>query len=169
MPTDNIDRQNLTITGAHSSLPERSEGLSVEGDILIVVTKAFGPGGDDMMAASKVSFDGYPGIPVLVQADGREELVHLSPFHGDSRKAGMEGLAPGTKCTLLCPVTRRPLDRVGPVGPGSSAEYHAIYLTPRLSRGEVALISDVWDDYHSRVIDNFELISSWEVGDEPGA
>ena len=42
------------------------------------------------------------------------------------------------------------------------AHYYALYLTPRLSEGSLIAVSDVWGHYHSRVIDNFELISQWD-------
>ena len=28
-------------------------------------------------------------------------------------------------------------------------------------------VSDVWGDYHSRIVDNFELISFWATGGSP--
>lgn len=161
MATKSIDADNLTVTGAHRAL--RDQNIRVESEVIVIVTQAFGPGGDDLMAASQVDFDGYPAVPVLVRAAGREEIVHLSPFHGDRRKTGMEGLPAGTKCELLCPVSKKPLDHVGKVAPESDADYFAIYLTKRLSEGEMVAISDVWDDYHSRIVDNFELISFWSV------
>ena len=32
---------------------------------------------------------------------------------------------------------------------------------PTFSEASVVMISDVWGHYHSRVVDNFELISAW--------
>ncbi len=171
MATKNIDQENLLVTGAHVAIGDDAHvsiqtlaGAAESADsVIVVVTQVFGAEGDDIMEASTVKFDDMPGVPVLVQADGREEIVHLSPFHGDPRKVGMEGLAPGTKCTLLCPVSRTRLERVGTVGGDSDADLYALYLTTRMSDGECIMLSDVWDDFHSRIIDNFELISSWEV------
>lgn len=164
-PTSSIDQSNLKLTGAHASIGDDAN-VTVQDGVLVIVTQVFGPEGDDLLEASTVEFDGYPGVPVLVQADGREEVVHLSPFHGDPRKTGMEGLAVGTKCKLLCPITRTPLERVGAVGGDSDAEFFALYLTRRMSDGERVDLSDVWGDYHSRITDNFELISSWDVDAE---
>ncbi len=160
MATKNIDSEHLTVTGAHRQVGEH---VTVEDDIIVIVTQAYGPDGDDIVESAKVEFDGYPAIPVLVKAEGREEIVNLSPFHGDARKTGMEGLAAGTKCRLFCPVSGKPLDHVGKVEDGSPADYYAIYLTPRLSQGEMVAISDIWGDYHSRIVDNFELISYWST------
>ena len=67
----------------------------------------------------------------------------------------------GTLCELLCPVSGKSLPRVGDVGDGSDAVYHAIYLTPKLSKGSMVCVSDIWGHYHSRIVDDFELISAW--------
>jgi len=58
-------------------------------------------------------------------------------------------------------VSRQPLDLIGDVDDGSGARYYAIYLTPQLSRGSMLTISDLWGHYHSRIVDEFELISTW--------
>jgi hypothetical protein len=126
-----------------------------------VVTQAYGPAGDNLVGVSDVTFDGHPAVTVGVRSGGRQGLVHLSPIHGDSRKAGMVDLEAGAVCELFCPVSGRPLDIVGDVEDGQGASYYALYLTPALSRGSMAMISNVWGHYHSRIIDNFELISAW--------
>ena len=102
----------------------------------------------------------------LVEAGDREGLLHLSPIHGDDRKAGFTDIPKGTRCRLLCPVSREPLDRV-PIDheltdPGDQTDYFALYLTPQLSMGSIVAISDRWGHYHSRIVDNFELISLWD-------
>lgn len=164
MAADRIDRKNLNLA---TDALKRHGDLHVEvrdsspDDVMIIVTQAFGPRGDSLVGLDDVLFDGFPGIAVRVVAEGRDERVYLSPFHGDRRKKGMEGLPPGTRCQLLCPVSGAPLDRVerddGPDKPG----YHAIYLSPRLSKGEMVAISDIWGDYSSQVVDHFDIISSW--------
>ncbi len=40
-------------------------------------------------------------------------------------------------------------------------DYYALYLTPQLSNGSMVMVSNVWGHYHSRIVDNFELISAW--------
>jgi hypothetical protein len=87
--------------------------------------------------------------------------VHLSPIHGDPRKKGFTNIAPGTRCEIFCPVTDLPLPKVGEVEDGSGATYYALYLTPRMDEGAMVMISDVWGHYHSRIIDDMELISYW--------
>jgi hypothetical protein len=154
-----VDVDNLQITGAK---PSDGPGapITVRDEVIIVVNQAYGPAGDMLVGISPVMFDGFPALTVLVRAGDREEQVHLSPIHGDRRKLGMEGLQSGTKCELLCPVSRKPLPRVGRIG-NSEAEYCAIYLTPRLDEGSMIYVSDVWDHHDSRIIDNNEMISLW--------
>jgi len=156
---DPVDRRNLTITGRHRVIT--GSHLAVQNDVVVIVTQAFGPRGDNLVGISGVEFDGHPAVTIKVRAAGCEGLVHLSPIHGDSRKQGLVDIPAGTRCELLCPVSNAPLDLVGEVEDGSGARYFAIYLTPQLSRGSMVMVSDVWGHYHSRIIDDFELISAW--------
>jgi hypothetical protein len=156
---DPIDRQNLHITGKHRAVT--GQHVTVENDVVVIITQAYGPKGDSLVGVTDVTFDGHPAVTVKLRADGREGLVHLSPIHGDSRKQGMIDIPGGTRCELYCPVSGQPLDVVGEVEDGSGAHYYAIYLTPQLSRGSMVMISDLWGHYHSRIIDDFELISAW--------
>jgi hypothetical protein len=156
---DPVDRRNLRITGKHKTVT--GPNVAVQNDVVVIVTQAFGPQGHNLVGISDVEFDGHPAVTVKIRAAGREGLVHLSPIHGDGRKKGLIDLEPGTRCELLCPVSNTPLDVVGEVEDGSGARYFAIYLTPQLSRGSMVMVSDVWGHYHSRIIDDFELISAW--------
>ncbi len=164
MAKKDIDYSNLTVTGAHKAVVEESSSFTVEDDVIIIVTQAYGPNGDSLMS-NEVMFDEYPSITVLVRALGKEGLVHLSPFHGDRRKVGFVDIPVGTKCELLCPVSRKPLDLVGSVEQNNNAEFFAVYLTSRLSDGDMVAISNVWGDYNSRLLDNFELISMWAASE----
>jgi hypothetical protein len=156
---DPVDRRNLTITGRHRAVTGSS--VTVEDDVLVIVTQAFGPRGDNLVGISDVKFDGYPAVTIGLRAAGQAGLVHLSPIHGDGRKTKPFEIADGTRCELLCPVSNQPLDFVSEVEDGSGARYFAIYLTPQLSQGSMLMISDLWGHYHSRIIDDFELISAW--------
>ncbi len=150
------------ITGAHVITDESQVTVTKEADeVSIIVTQLFGPSGDNLVGLSGVSFDGYPAFTLLVRAGDREGLVHLSPIHGDTRKTGMDDLPAGTKCELFCPVSKQPLDQVMEVPDNQDTDYYALYLTKQLSRGSHVSISNIWGHYHSRVVDNFELISSW--------
>jgi hypothetical protein len=156
---DPVDRTNLRITGRHRAVT--GPHVTVENDVLVIVTQAFGPRGDNLVGIGEVDFDGHPAVTLGIRAGGREGLVHLSPIHGDGRKTKPFEIEKGAKCELFCPVSKQPLDLVGEVEDASGARYFAIYLTPQLSRGSMVMISDVWGHYHSRIIDDFELISAW--------
>jgi hypothetical protein len=157
---DPVDRRNLRVTGRHKAVT--GQHLVVKDtDVTVVVTQAFGPNGDNLVGISDVDFEGHPAVTIQIRVDGREGLVHLSPIHGDARKVKPFDIAHGARCELRCPVSGKPLDLVGEVEDGSGARYFAIYLTPQLSRGSMVMVSDVWGHYHSRIIDNFELISAW--------
>ncbi|MEZ4402238.1 MAG: hypothetical protein R3B06_19595 [Kofleriaceae bacterium] len=158
--SDPIDRKRLRVTGNHRTVAEPSVDISDGDDVVVVVTQAYGPRGDSLVGLSDITFDGHPAVTLRVRGDGREGDVHLSPIHGDSRKAGLE-FPPGTVCELVCPVSGQPLEEVGDVEDGTGAKYYAVYLTKQLSRGSMAMISNVWGHYHSRIVDNFELISDW--------
>lgn len=163
--SESVDRRNLRVTGQHKAVEQPSVEVHDETtDVVIVVTQAYGPRGDNLVGISDVTFDGNPAVTLGVRAvtpDGPVEgLVHLSPLHGDSRKQGIE-LPVGTVCELFCPVSKQPLDLVGDVDDGTGAQYYALYLTPQLSRGSMVMISNIWGHYHSRIVDNFELISAW--------
>jgi hypothetical protein len=127
----------------------------------MIVTQAFGPKGDNIVGVSDVTFNGYPAVTVGVRARGQEGLVHLSPFHGDKRKISYAEIEQGTKCELYCPVSGETFDKIGPVDDGSGADYYAIYLTSDLSDGQMVAVSNLWGHYHSRIVDNFDLISYW--------
>jgi hypothetical protein len=156
---DPVDRTNLRITGRHRAVT--GPHLAIENDVMVIVTEAYGPRGDMLVGIAGVEFDGHPAVTLGIRVNGREGLVHLSPIHGDGRKSKPFDISHGTRCELFCPVSRQPLDLVGEVEDGSGARYYAIYLTPQLSRGSMVMISDVWGHYHSRIIDDFELISAW--------
>ncbi len=156
---DPVDRRNLRITGNHRAVPGRH--IAVENDVTVILTQAYGPRGDNLVGISDVEFDGHAAVTLGIRANGKEGHVHLSPIHGDGRKTKPFDIPHGTRCELFCPVSNQPLDLVGEVEDGSGARYYAIYLTAQLSRGSMVMVSDVWGHYHSRIIDDFELISAW--------
>ena len=157
---DPVDRRNFSITGNHGAVTGKHLAITEE-TVLVIVTEAYGPRGDNLVGLSHVAFDTHPAVTLKIRALGKEGLVHLSPIHGDARKVKPFDIPYGTKVELLCPVSNAPLDLVGDVEDGSGARYFAIYLTPLLSRGSMVMITDVWGHYHSRIIDDFELISAW--------
>ena len=160
MVRQHIDEENLRVSEIP---PDRRDSLMpVAGGVTVVVTQAFGPTGESLVGISDVVFDGHPAVTLFLQTpDGREGLVHLSPVHGDKRKAGFTDIAPGTRLTVLCPVSKKPLEKLGDVDDGSGAHYLAIYLTKRLSSGACVMVTDVWYHYHSRIVDDNAVVSNW--------
>ncbi len=141
--------------------PRRDSLLPISGGVTVVVTQAYGPRGDSLVGVSDVVFDGHPAVTLKVRANGKEGLVHLSPIHGDRRKAGFVDIPANTSCELFCPVSGEPLDRLGAVDDGSGANYYAIYMTKQLSKGTCVMITDMWEHYHSRIVDDNAVISHW--------
>jgi hypothetical protein len=160
---DPVDRQNLRITGRHPVVTGQHVVVQADAahDVTVIITQAYGPRGDNLVGISDFKFDDYPAVTIGIRANGREGLVHLSPIHGDGRKTKPFDIPAGTRCELFCPVSKLLLDLVGEVEDGSGARYYALYLSPQLSRGSMVMVSDVWGHYHSRIIDDFELISAW--------
>lgn len=163
MTREHVDLDHMDITGLR---PRPNMPVTVKDEVIIVIDQAYGPGGESLVGVSDVQFDGFPALSLIVRVGEREEMVHLSPIHGDRRKLGFEDLAPGTKCELLCPVSKEPLAKIGHVVEGSDAEYYAIYLTNRLEQGSAIYVSDTWGHHHSRIVDNNELISAWAAAEE---
>jgi len=151
---EHVDVDHLTVNSASST-----EGVTID-DVIVVVNQAYGPDGEKLIGVSDETFDGFPAISLKVKAGELEGLVHLSPIHGDARKAGLVDIPRGTKCELSSPVTGKPLDRVGSID-GSDAHWYAIYLSTRLADGPAVYVSDTWGHFHSRIVDNNELISHW--------
>jgi hypothetical protein len=164
MDRPKIDHDNLRITGKHKAV--KVPHVRVDDDVVVVVTQAFCGHGHDLVGITAAEFDGYPAVSLMLRGDGREGLVHLSPIHGDDRKDGLVDLPVGTPCELLCPVCMEPLDIVGDVEGETDAQYYALYLTPNKNTGSMVMISNVWGHYHSRIVDDFELISYWATQHE---
>jgi hypothetical protein len=144
------------------ALEPRDSLLPVPGGVSIIVTQAYGPTGESLIGITDTMFDGNPAISLWVErADGKAGLVHLSPVHGDKRKSGFVDIPSGSKCALYCPVSKKPLDKLGPVDDDSGADYYAIYATKRLAKGPCVMISNVWGHYHSRIVDDLALDRYW--------
>ncbi len=114
-------------------------------------------------ASPDIDFDGYPGGDHRAPHSrmGREGLVHLrrSTATG-ARPDAVPHPARHARASCFCPVSKQTLDLVWRGGGRVRRALHfAIYLTPQLSRGSMVMISDIWGHYHSRIIDDFELIS----------
>lgn len=153
-----IDEQNLKVEGDLEA--PRDSLLPVAGGVTVVVTQAYGPDGESLID-DKITFDGHPAVALKLRADGKEGIVYLSPIHGDRRKSGFVDIPAGARLEIFTPKSGKRLDKMGPVDDGSGADYYAIYLTPRLSKGACVMVTDIWGHYHSRIVDDNALISYW--------
>ena len=109
--------------------------MADQSDVQIIVSKLYGPAGDNLVGMSDVTFDGFPAITLLLETpDGRSGQVHLSPVHGDERKAGFTDIEIGTRCVLKCPVSNNPLKRIEEIDDAFGAGYYALYRTADLIR-----------------------------------
>ena len=88
----------------------RLEALNERG-FVIVVTRAFGPNGEDLVEREGPRFSGEPGVKLLVRQGDIEEEVVLSPYYGDPSKIASESFKDGVKCELFVPGTTTPLDK----------------------------------------------------------
>ena len=146
--------------------PAPSPETKIETDgVISIVTQAFCPDGHDMIKASTVTFEGHPGIRVLVTDGSTEEEVVLSPIHGDPRKSLSFTFKLGTRLELMCPVCKKKLDVLFPCSCGRG-ELMSLYLTPALTEGSVAAVCNVWGCPRSRLIDNWQVISQFVASGE---
>ncbi len=169
-------RKRPRITGKHEAISEPNVHIDTDPgsqsaddapcqDVTIIITQAFGPKGDNLVGISDVTFGGYSAVTLGIRANDQEGHVHLSPIHGDDRKTCTIDIPEGTECELFCPISMQSLDRIDDLEKGNNFKYFAIYLTPKCSPGSMVAISAEWGHYHSRIIDHYELISSWEGND----
>lgn len=156
MPIDDINRQDLKI---HQEKPSDEAHIMVKEDVYIIVTQAFCPKGHNLVGHGTHSFDGYPGICLLVRGETGEGIVELSPFHGDHSKYGPE-FPDGAKVQVLCPVCKSPFEVISHCT-CEHGELRSIYLSPKRQTAHLMAVCDVWGCYHSRVIDNNEIFSEF--------
>ncbi|MBU1410537.1 MAG: hypothetical protein CVU65_08345 [Deltaproteobacteria bacterium HGW-Deltaproteobacteria-22] len=156
MPKDDINRQDLKIL---QEKPSDEAQIMVKEDVYIIVTQAFCPNGHNLVGHGTHSFDGYPGICLLVQDQDQQGMVELSPFHGDHQKFG-PAFADGHKVKVLCPVCKAEFEVIGKCT-CDEGELRSIYLSPKRQTAHQMAVCDVWGCYHSRVIDNNEIFSEF--------
>ena len=136
----------------------RLQALNEQGYV-IVVTRAFGPNGEDLVYYDGPKFSGEPGIRLRVKQGDLEEDVILSPYYGDPSKISTVGFKEGVKCELFVSETGAKLDKL-PIPPSKDGgEYFAIYLTEKLDEGELVAINDVWGNYGSQLLSENEILS----------
>lgn len=144
----------------------RLEDLGDEGYV-VVVTRAFGPNGEDLIAYEGPEFSGAPGVKILVKQGEIEDEVILSPYYGDPDKIYEAPFEEGEPCELLCPESREPLDKIPKMTSEDGGEYFAIYLTERLEDGEMVAVNNVWGNTDSRIMSEDELLLLLADAEDP--
>ncbi|QDG50059.1 hypothetical protein FIV42_04695 [Persicimonas caeni] len=125
---------------------------------IVVVTRAYGPDGESLINQDGPKFSGEPGVSLRVKQGDKEDIVTLSPFFGDPSKENSVEFESGKRCELTCPKSGTPLDPIPGMVSDDGGHYYAIYLTPKLEKGELVAISDVWGDTNSRILSEGELL-----------
>lgn len=133
---------------------------------VVVVTRAFGPNGEDLIAHDGPEFSGEPGIKIRVKQGDTEEDVILSPFFGDPSKVWTEDFEEGEQCELTVPETGESLDKIPGMGSEDEGDYYAIYLTEDLAEGELVAVNDIWGNYNSRILSEGELLKLYAESEE---
>lgn len=126
---------------------------------VIVVTRAYGPNGEDLMDHEGPKFSGEAGVKLRVKQGDVEEDVVLSPFYGDHSKVSSAPFKEGVPCELYVAGTTTPLDKIPGMETADGGEYFAIYLTPKLKEGELVAINNIWGNYTSQMLDEGELLA----------
>lgn len=143
----------------------RLQALNEKGYV-IVVTRAFGPNGEDLVDYDGPMFSGEPGIKLHVKQGDLEEDVILSPYYGDPSKISEAGFKEGVPCELSVAETGAPLDKIPVPGSDVPGEYYAIYLTERLEEGEIVAISNIWGNYSSQLLSEADLLEVYADSSE---
>lgn len=159
MASKHVDTDSLVFPKGTPSLSHES-GAEIPDGAFIIVAQAFCPRGHDLVAVPGPLFDGFPGISVRVQGVGIDEVVTLSPMHGDGRKEGGETIAAGTRCSMSCPVCDVELPSIGRCD-CQAGELHSVDLVSK-GGGEIAALCDVAGCRRSRVADGLEILALFQ-------
>ncbi len=160
------DREDTNPFSTQPPTDSRLEEMGEEG-FVVVVTRAFGPDGEDLMAYDGPKFSGSPGVKLLVKQGDIEDEVILSPYYGDPAKVHEAPFEDGKPCELMCPESREPLNKIPGMASEDGGEYYAIYLTPRLEDGELVAINNVWGNTNSRIMSEDELLLLLADAEDP--
>lgn len=138
----------------------RLEPLKHEGYV-ILVTRAYGPNGEQLIDPDGPRFSGEPGVKIHVKQGDVEDDVVLSPFFGDPSKEFSADFEEGERCELTCPESGEPLDQIPGMVSEDGGHYYAIYLSPKLEEGELVAVNDVWGNTDSRILSEGELLKMY--------
>ncbi len=162
--SDIVNKKKLKVPNGG---PQASPELKVEtfDDAIAILTQVFCPNGHNLVELSAVSFDDHQGISLLVDDGQEEDVVVVSPFHGDPRKAHSVAFKIGSKLSLSCPVCREPFKVLLPCSCGQG-DLVGLFLSPTLNESQVAAVCNVWGCPRSRIIDKWQIISQFVEEEE---
>ena len=154
-----VDRSKLVYPQGEPALSVESGAALADGSF-IIVTQAFCPQGHDLVAYPGPNFDGFPGISIRIAGNGTDEIVTLSPMHGDSRAEGGEPFEAGQQYRLSCPICDEELPSFGDCDCGTG-RLHAIELV-RKGGGEVVALCNVAGCHRSRVAEGLDVLALFD-------
>jgi len=162
-----IDRDKLKVPDGG---PKASPELKVEtlDGVVAILTQVFCPNGHNLVESSTVTFDDHQGVSLLVNDGYDEDVVVVSPFHGDPRKAHSIAFRIGAKLEIACPICKTPFEVLLPCSCGKG-ELVGLFLSPALKESQVAAVCNVWGCPRSRIIDNWQIISQFVNSEEEWA
>lgn len=160
------DREDATPFSTRPATDTRLQDMGEKG-FVVVVTRAFGPDGEDLIAHDGPDFSGAPGVKLLVRQGDVEEEVVLSPYYGDPGKVCDAPFEDGKPCELLCPESKKPLDKIPGMSTEDGGDYYAIYLTPKLQEGELVAVNNIWGNTNSRIMSEDELLLLLADAEDP--
>ncbi len=144
----------------------RLEALDDRG-FVIVVTRAFGPNGEDLIDHDGPKFSGEPGVKLRVRQGDVEEDVILSPYYGDPSKVFDSPFTEGKPCELMVPETGAPLDKIPGMKTDEGGEFFAVYLTPKLKDGELVAINNIWGNTESQMLSEGDILKLYAEMEDP--
>ena len=151
------DKKESNPFASKSSTQTRLQDLSDKGYV-VVVTRAFGPGGEDLIAKDGPEFSGEPGVKLVVKQGDLEGEVILSPYYGDPSKMTDTEFEAGTPCELYCPESGTELEKIPGMSTEEGGDFYAIYLTPQLANGEMVAVNNIWGNTKSRILSEDEVL-----------
>ncbi len=160
MAKDDVEQERIRISVA----PPPNSAIKQVDEVFIVITQAFCPNGHNLIADDNDLFDGYPGLKLNLEEDGKTTEILLSPFHGDSSKKGMTDWTEGTKLTISCPECHTPFPKMASCRCSGDGDLIKLYLTPSLSDSHILAMCNVWGCRRSRTINNWQIISEYLDG-----
>ena len=158
-------------TNPFASRPATETRLQQMGEkgFVVLVTRAFGANGEDLMDRQGPQFSGAPGVKLLVKQGDLEDEVLLSPYYGDPEKIGGDSFEEGKPCELFAPESGKPLDKIPGMSTEDGGEYYAIYLTDRLKDGELVAVNNIWGNTNSRLMSEDEVLLLLAEAEDPAS